>query len=86
MKKYKWIIISAILLVLGFIVYKVVINRPKNILQPVTIPVTEGPLNTQVTATGTIQATELVEVGTQVSGIVSNLYVDYNSTVKWENC
>jgi HlyD family secretion protein len=82
MKKYKWIIISAILLVLGFIVYKVVINRPKNILQPVTIPVTEGPLNTQVTATGTIQATELVEVGTQVSGIVSNLYVDYNSTVK----
>jgi HlyD family secretion protein len=82
MKKYKWIIISAILLVLGFIVYKVVINRPKNILKPVTIPVTEGPLNTQVTATGTIQATELVEVGTQVSGIVSNLYVDYNSTVK----
>lgn len=35
-----------------------------------------------VTATGTIEPVTSVDVGTQVSGIVSKLYVDYNSIVK----
>ena len=35
-----------------------------------------------MTATGTIEPVTLVEVGTQVSGIISHIYVDYNSTVK----
>lgn len=35
-----------------------------------------------VTATGTIEPVTKVEVGTQVSGIISNIYVDYNSIVK----
>ncbi len=35
-----------------------------------------------VTATGSIEAVQTVTVGTQVSGIVSKLYVDYNSVVK----
>lgn len=35
-----------------------------------------------VTATGTIEPVTEVEVGTQVSGIISNVYVDYNSIVK----
>ena len=35
-----------------------------------------------VTATGTIEAVTSVTVGTQVSGIVNKLYVDYNSQVK----
>jgi HlyD family secretion protein len=35
-----------------------------------------------VTATGTLEPVTQVEVGTQVSGIVSKLYVDYNSEVK----
>ena len=39
-------------------------------------------ITTSVTATGTIEPVTKVEVGTQVSGIVSHLYVDYNSTVK----
>lgn len=37
---------------------------------------------TSVTATGTIEPVTSVAVGTQVSGIVSKLYVDYNSVVK----
>ena len=37
---------------------------------------------TSVTATGTIEPVTSVDVGTQVSGIVSKLYVDYNSIVK----
>ncbi len=35
-----------------------------------------------VTATGTVEPVNQVEVGTQVSGILTNLYVDYNSIVK----
>lgn len=39
-------------------------------------------ITTSVTATGTIEPVTSVDVGTQVSGIVSRLYVDYNSVVK----
>ena len=39
-------------------------------------------IHTTITATGTIEPVTSVTVGTQVSGIVSKLYVDYNSIVK----
>ena len=39
-------------------------------------------IQTSITATGTIEPVTSVTVGTQVSGIVSHLYVDYNSVVK----
>lgn len=39
-------------------------------------------LTQSITATGTLEAVTTIEVGTQVSGIVSRLYVDYNSLVR----
>ncbi len=39
-------------------------------------------ISTSITATGTIEPVTSVTVGTQVSGIVAKLYVDYNSVVK----
>ena len=47
-----------------------------------TAKVERGNINTSITATGTIEPVTSVTVGTQVSGIVSRLYVDYNSVVK----
>lgn len=47
-----------------------------------TAKVQTATITTSVTATGTIEPVTSVTVGTQVSGIVSHLYVDYNSTVK----
>lgn len=47
-----------------------------------TAKVAPANLMTSVTATGTIEPVTSVTVGTQVSGIVSKLYVDYNSVVK----
>ena len=41
-----------------------------------------GTISKTVTATGTLEAITTVEVGTQVSGIVENIYVDFNSYVK----
>ena len=47
-----------------------------------TTTVERGNISTTVTATGTIEPVTSVEVGTQVSGIVAKIYVDYNSVVK----
>ena len=47
-----------------------------------TAKVEQGNIHTTITATGTIEPVTSVTVGTQVSGIVSKLYVDYNSVVK----
>ena len=38
-------------------------------------------ISTSITATGTIEPVTEVEVGTQVSGIIDRIYVDYNSEV-----
>ena len=47
-----------------------------------TAKVERQSIHTSITATGTIEPVTSVTVGTQVSGIVSKLYVDYNSVVK----
>src|SRR4051812_37455189 len=48
----------------------------------VTAPVTHGSLVAKVTASGTLSALVTVQVGSQVSGRIKELHVDYNSTVK----
>lgn len=47
-----------------------------------TATVVKTTISNSVTATGTIEPVTSVTVGTQVSGIVSHLYVDYNTVVK----
>lgn len=47
-----------------------------------TAKVEKKDIHTSITATGTIEPVTSVTVGTQVSGIVSRLFVDYNSVVK----
>ncbi|WP_372776508.1 efflux RND transporter periplasmic adaptor subunit [Mangrovibacterium sp.] len=47
-----------------------------------TAPVVRGDINELITATGTLEAVETVEVGTQVSGVIEKIFVDYNSVVK----
>ena len=46
-----------------------------------TKEVEKGDINIEITATGTLEAVTEVEVGTQVSGIINELYVDFNSRV-----
>ena len=48
----------------------------------VTAPATRGNVSESISATGTIEPVTQVEVGTQVSGIIDRIYVDYNSVVK----
>lgn len=75
------IILSAVLVVgVLFFVSRGSKNATKFILD--TEKITRRDISTSVTATGTVEPIRLVEVGTQVSGVISNIYVDYNSIVK----
>lgn len=47
-----------------------------------TMQLTRGDIADTVQATGTLEAVETVDVGTQVSGVVEEMSVDYNSIVK----
>ena len=47
-----------------------------------TVKVTKGDITNTVTSTGTLEAITTVEVGTQVSGIIEHVYVDFNDNVK----
>lgn len=48
----------------------------------VTDTVTTGSISESVTATGTLESVMSVDVGTQVTGIIDKIYVDFNSEVK----
>jgi HlyD family secretion protein len=83
MKKKKIIIISvATIVLLGICAHFILKASPSDSFQLVTTKLSTNKISTTVTATGTIEPITAVEVGTQVSGIISKLYVDYNSIVK----
>lgn len=44
-------------------------------------PVTRGAVAVSVSATGTLQPVDVIEVGTQVSGTIASLHADFNQTV-----
>ena len=48
----------------------------------ITIDITRGDITQSVTATGEIQPVNTINVGSQVSGTIENIFVDYNSHVK----
>lgn len=57
-------------------------SEGKSTVDFATEPVAKGDISNSITATGTIEPVTEVEVGTQVSGIIDKIYVDYNSVVK----
>ncbi|MST83768.1 efflux RND transporter periplasmic adaptor subunit [Hallella mizrahii] len=85
MKKIKiskvWILV-AIVVVLAVVAFLLSGNKKKEQVQFNTAEVAPANIVNTVSATGTIEPVTSVTVGTQVSGIVSKLYVDYNSVVK----
>lgn len=81
-KAKKYLIIAASLLIIGLIIYLLLPNSKREIVTLTTAKIEKGDLSTAVTATGTIEPITLVEVGTQVSGVISKIYVDFNSEVK----
>jgi HlyD family secretion protein len=64
----------------GYYYYKLRTTRPEPTV--VTQPLSRGDVIDSVGATGTLEAVETVDVGTQVSGVVRELHADFNSIVK----
>ncbi len=78
----KWIIIIGVLLIAGAGAFLFLRNGSGAEPKYQTTPVSRGSLEALVTSTGTITAVGTVEVGTQVSGSVEEVLVDYNDEVR----
>jgi HlyD family secretion protein len=81
MKRNTWIGIGVgVALVAGGTAY--VLTRPKEEIKWRQAKVERGNVTQRINATGAVSPVVQVAVGTQVSGVISALYVDYNSIVK----
>lgn len=79
-KKILWL---SVLIVVGVAAIVYFMSRKKT--QEITFVTSKahyGAIAKSVTATGTVQPVDTVSVGAQVSGVVKNIYVDFNSVVK----
>ena len=79
LKTSAFAIIAIIVVFFGYLFF----GREKETpIEVQTVKMNKGAITTSVTATGTVEPVDQVEVGTQVSGLVDKIYVDYNSPVK----
>ena len=80
--KKTWVIVIAVVAIVAVAAYFLSGGKKQNTVSFETAKVERTSIKSSITATGTIEPVTSVTVGTQVSGIVSKLYVDYNSVVK----
>ncbi len=80
--KKKYIIGILIVLVLGVAAYFLFFKKEEKQVSLITENPTQGYIAESVSSTGTLEPVDTVAVGTQVSGTISKIYADYNSTVK----
>ena len=82
MSKKVWGIIIAIVVVIAIAAFTLMGGKKQDTVSFETAKAERTTITSSITATGTIEPVTSVTVGTQVSGIVSKLYVDYNSVVR----
>ena len=82
MKKKYWITLTAVVIILAVGAWFWFGNKSSAVIQWRTGKVEKGDLRIVVTATGTLSADTTVQVGTQVSGVIDKIFVDFNSVVK----
>lgn len=80
--KRKWVIIGVIVAVVAAGGWFWRSGKKTETTTVETEAVVRGDLRETISATGSLQAVETVPVGTQVSGTIDKLYVDFNSKVK----
>ena len=79
--KKKIVLIAVLVLVMAGIAAVIYLKRAPKITYK-TAKIERGTIVSTVSATGNLSAVKTVQVGTQVSGTIQKLYVDYNSLVK----
>ncbi len=81
--KKKMLIIAGVIVVAAVVLLAFKpFSKKKTAVTFETVKVEKGNITNTVTATGTIKAMKSVDVGTQVSGIIDKIYVDFNDHVK----
>ena len=76
-----WLVVAVVIIV-AIVAWALSGSKKEEQISFETAAVASANIMNSITATGTIEPVTSVTVGTQVSGIVSKLYVDYNSVVK----
>ncbi|HET8699909.1 MAG TPA: efflux RND transporter periplasmic adaptor subunit [Gammaproteobacteria bacterium] len=79
--KRRWLWVAIPLVAVAAVIGVQHVRRP-NAPTYVTEPAREGPLRVTVTATGTLQPVNQVDVGSEVSGIIAKVLVDFNDPVQ----
>lgn len=82
MKKLKWIIGILVIAALAVVIWFWKFKTAETAIELDTAQLHMGTITNSVTATGTVQPVDTVAVGTQVSGVIQKVYVDFNSPVK----
>jgi len=78
----RWLAWGALTLILGLAIFKWGLNRDTSKIQYETTEAQQGDLTVTVSATGNLQPTDQVDVGSEVSGTIATVEVDYNDVVK----
>lgn len=80
-KKYVYTGLALVVLAVGFLAFSKLRSTEQTYAFE-TAKVGKGSISNTITATGTLEAIKTVEVGTQVSGVIEKIFVDFNSQVK----
>jgi len=82
-RRPRWLlVIPAVLVVLAILASLVIMRSRASAVSYTTVPVQSGALAQTVTASGTLNPQNTINVGTQVSGTISEIDADFNSKVK----
>ncbi|MCX6304663.1 MAG: efflux RND transporter periplasmic adaptor subunit [Bacteroidetes bacterium] len=82
MKKAYWVILAVVVVAAGIGGWMIIGKKKAEAVEYRTAKIEKGDIQVTVRASGTLQAVTTVQVGTQVSGIIKKILVDFNSVVR----
>ncbi len=81
-RSHWWYAAAAVLVIVAILASIVVVRSRAGAVTYTTVPVQSGSLAQTVTASGTLNPQNTISIGSQVSGIISEIDADFNSHVK----
>ncbi|MHB8791462.1 MAG: efflux RND transporter periplasmic adaptor subunit [Desulfobulbaceae bacterium] len=81
-RPWRWLVWGGLVVLLVLVLLRWGLNRDTTVVKYETTTAQRGDLTVTVSATGNLQPTNQVDVGSEVSGTVATVEVDYNDSVK----
>lgn len=82
LRRWRWPLVAVLLVIVVLFYLTPFSDESSSVVSYKTAPVTRGDLTLTVTATGTLQPLNQVEVGSELSGTIASVEVDFNDEVK----